>query len=1083
MKRFLFFISCMLLTISQAWAIVIPTTAKVPAAGSIVTQPLTSVTFTYDKEIASITTTNSTITNTLLVQGKTQTEKIFATLSTTVISSDKKTVTFTLPKAITIPQVYDVTLVGYVNFVDGSTSNWDRYTFTYAEPQLDPVSSLPGDGEPHEGYLYSYSLTYDKPITNTPAADGLKIYGLDEYFDPVYERTENYTEVATSTKAEVSADKKTVTYTIAHNHYGSKFYAELPYGALKGNGWTSAPVKRWINTYVNPDVELRWGEDGTAANGSQVTQVDNIALIYKQCTGTWPLSIDAEAFGTVDGNTGLAWIQKKKDGQWVDYQIAKLRFGNGDQTACIYPCVVDDKGNITERKAIMRPGQYRLVVPTGSVFTSPFKKSFPVDQLMNQEMEVTFSIAGDESTEWLSPLTSTPAANSKVSNQLAEVTFTYPMAITRVPAASTLKVYDKDGTRLLGTATSVSVSEGTITYTLASPVKYWGTVVVKVDADVLGGQGWTNEAISRNVIIQERRNIFSAMPADTWRIMALEIDMEGEHQPLQGNLYDYNGIPFPIHDKDGKYIKMDISAHGAETNSFGFCEVPLIQQGWMIGEGEYSVDLPAGYLRCPAETTTDEEDGEEMVTRWIESEATHFVFTLGPQLPTQFSTNPKNGATVTKIDEITLTVNEAQVLYSTGNNYFWVSKNGGEPIKYLIYDADRDGNSVSDSEYGSSDMMQIDATTPNKVVFKIAEGFKTPGEDTFGYGESGAYTITVPAGMFLVDNAYNNTDMTFTINVENNVHDKRDFQGAYDITPAAGDTITTVADLQEIVLKFKGTDDITLSDVSATVKGANNRTYMTLQSCTRVDAITWKFTMQRDANVAEYQDSELKFTFAAKVNADGKKCIYDNQDNMDLDFDMDEFGTTWKYMTPEAYEANYVTFSPDNDEVVESLGQVDVIAAQSCKFTTPFVPEVRMDIYLNGVKLEGYYTKNTNMVTTTTGAMRIYNASGRTTLTAPGHYTITVPAGAFKLQDATYHDVANKEHTVSFIIGSATVITDINRDGNMDVADVTALVDIVLGKDNVEPYKYDHKAADVNGDGKFDVSDVTALVNLILNKK
>ena len=59
---------------------------------------------------------------------------------------------------------------------------------------------------------------------------------------------------------------------------------------------------------------------------------------------------------------------------------------------------------------------------------------------------------------------------------------------------------------------------------------------------------------------------------------------------------------------------------------------------------------------------------------------------------------------------------------------------------------------------------------------------------------------------------------------------------------------------------------------------------------------------------------------------------------------------------------------------------------------------------------------------------------------------------------------------------------DVNYDGLISIADVTALVNIILGKDSVEPYQYNHDAADVNNDGTISIADVTALVNLILGK-
>ncbi len=55
-------------------------------------------------------------------------------------------------------------------------------------------------------------------------------------------------------------------------------------------------------------------------------------------------------------------------------------------------------------------------------------------------------------------------------------------------------------------------------------------------------------------------------------------------------------------------------------------------------------------------------------------------------------------------------------------------------------------------------------------------------------------------------------------------------------------------------------------------------------------------------------------------------------------------------------------------------------------------------------------------------------------------------------------------------------VGDINADGKVNVSDITALVNMILG---VVPK--DIVVADINGDGKINVSDVTALVNIILD--
>ena len=54
-------------------------------------------------------------------------------------------------------------------------------------------------------------------------------------------------------------------------------------------------------------------------------------------------------------------------------------------------------------------------------------------------------------------------------------------------------------------------------------------------------------------------------------------------------------------------------------------------------------------------------------------------------------------------------------------------------------------------------------------------------------------------------------------------------------------------------------------------------------------------------------------------------------------------------------------------------------------------------------------------------------------------------------------------------------IGDVNGDGKVNVSDVTALINMILG---ITPMN--ETLADVNGDGRVNVSDVTALINIIL---
>ena len=67
-----------------------------------------------------------------------------------------------------------------------------------------------------------------------------------------------------------------------------------------------------------------------------------------------------------------------------------------------------------------------------------------------------------------------------------------------------------------------------------------------------------------------------------------------------------------------------------------------------------------------------------------------------------------------------------------------------------------------------------------------------------------------------------------------------------------------------------------------------------------------------------------------------------------------------------------------------------------------------------------------------------------------------------------------------FTAKPAFLLGDVNGDGQITIADVTALVNIILGKDTTG--QYNHAAADVNQDNQITIADVTALVNIILGK-
>lgn len=63
----------------------------------------------------------------------------------------------------------------------------------------------------------------------------------------------------------------------------------------------------------------------------------------------------------------------------------------------------------------------------------------------------------------------------------------------------------------------------------------------------------------------------------------------------------------------------------------------------------------------------------------------------------------------------------------------------------------------------------------------------------------------------------------------------------------------------------------------------------------------------------------------------------------------------------------------------------------------------------------------------------------------------------------------------AYKLSKVALLGDVNRDGKVDVTDVTCLINMILGSTPM-----DIEVADIDGNGKVDVSDTTALINLIL---
>lgn len=142
-----------------------------------------------------------------------------------------------------------------------------------------------------------------------------------------------------------------------------------------------------------------------------------------------------------------------------------------------------------------------------------------------------------------------------------------------------------------------------------------------------------------------------------------------------------------------------------------------------------------------------------------------------------------------------------------------------------------------------------------------------------------------------------------------------------------------------------------------------------------------------------------------------------------------------------------------------------------------------------------YATQHGSPITSLTGGMInfrlgqgdrscVYQATGSTGVEENAvAFVDTIPLTAPRLEngDGTYVVPGSEASTYVYEaeegVWRQIIMGDINDDRVVNVSDVTALVDIILGK------RSGVRQADINGDRKYDITDVTLLVNMILNKR
>lgn len=142
--------------------------------------------------------------------------------------------------------------------------------------------------------------------------------------------------------------------------------------------------------------------------------------------------------------------------------------------------------------------------------------------------------------------------------------------------------------------------------------------------------------------------------------------------------------------------------------------------------------------------------------------------------------------------------------------------------------------------------------------------------------------------------------------------------------------------------------------------------------------------------------------------------------------------------------------------------------------------------------LKGNYYCNTDgtMTFPTSDGTSSFNANHFTAPTNPQKYVLGITSGKLGFVKATGTAMPANKAWLEYT-GSAELVLpfenvklgDVNKDGDVTIADVTALVNILRGGDTSQYDQYDQKAADVNEKNGVNVDDINALVDMILNQE
>lgn len=165
-----------------------------------------------------------------------------------------------------------------------------------------------------------------------------------------------------------------------------------------------------------------------------------------------------------------------------------------------------------------------------------------------------------------------------------------------------------------------------------------------------------------------------------------------------------------------------------------------------------------------------------------------------------------------------------------------------------------------------------------------------------------------------------------------------------------------------------------------------------------------------------------------------------------------------------------VTYNNGSPVADQSNYEIAAFVGDECRGVADGANEE--DLWTVGSNKVFYLRVRSNTASGENVTFQVYDKTEHSPISGLTFETVTFTNDA-KVGEASSPFVLKRNVDAPYVLG------DVNGDGFIDVADISAVTNDILGKANTV---FIREAADMNSDGFIDVSDISAITNIILGK-